>query len=266
MLALTVKESEYLTFGQYAFSPDKVYRGLVPYVEISELLELTSTNFSTSIYDNPTYLSLNFYKPLQIDLQVTKPTSEVINQVSYKNSLDLCFVISEVVSEVLTPTEVAQEFRFDSYINRYNPNLNPVNSYDFGASTSLSDYSLQLSDRPLSVISFEVNKDITNTDFVLQELSPDWKNPLQQEESGGVMDKSRLDLLTQVTHSKYLKFGSTDPDKIDTMLDTNNNQINKDLTPVETDVGSATRTAKTKSGMSSVVTLHKSVIKSIEDK
>lgn len=117
-----------------------------------------------------------------------------------------------------------------------------------------------------STTTAEVSMNYVYNRNVQQVMDPSWLNDMQKDATAGQIESSRLDMIAQVSHSRYVEFGSTDVTKIESIRDDSNNIISSALTPVSTLEGPSKRTVLTKAGFTSGVTLQKSVVKSITNK
>lgn len=119
---------------------------------------------------------------------------------------------------------------------------------------------------PTVSASQEVSMNYVYNRNVQQVMDPNWLNDMQKDATAGQIESSRLDMIAQVSHSRYIEFGASDVTKIENIRDDSNNIISSALTPVSTLEGPTKRTVLTKAGFSSGVTLQKSVVKSITNK
>lgn len=270
MLQLTVKDRRFIV---------PIYPVLSLEVGRTKNLSITTTLIPEQ---TPFRLTFHPYKPTvnpTIEFNLIRSFStEVVGDVEvsksavqdWSSTIDLFFVRSEasqfstkeIPLEKVIPGDILSFNVIQKQEDRSPTELHQV---DHNFRTNLyvtKSYTLDTTATTL----FQLDTPVTLRTRVTQEMDPSWQNDMQKESNDGVIETNKLDLIAQVTHSTYIEFGGTKDESIDRILDDSNNILPKGLSEVSSEEGVSKRTVYTKSDMSSVVTLQKSVIRSITDK
>lgn len=270
MLQLTVKDRRFTVPILPIINLEVGCTGSIPITTtvISEQTPLRLTYHPYKPTTNPTIefnLIRSFSTEVVSDLEISKSAVQ-----DWSNAIDLFFVRSE--SSRVSTKEVPLEKVIPGDILSFNV----IQKQEARIPTELCEVDINFR-RDLNVIK-AYTKDTTATTLfsrdiphtlhtrVTQGMDPSWQNDMQKESTDGVIESNKLDLIAQVTHSTYIEFGGTKDESIDRILDDSNNILPKGLSEVSAEEGVSKRTVYTTSEMSSVVTLQKSVIRSITDK